>query len=201
MSVPSCLKKATVFILVCSALLTFTVSGRAEKHISPQEEAMGYFRYEAVFLDREEVEEIFQTVSDQYPLYEYTPDHFHVTTQFRPETEHEELYGLPVTVHIIGYAKGSVQDTQEGVTSDNEGLLVEISSTDERLQDLIDSIDRVWHITGSYSGAAMYSKQLDFSHAIPIDITITGIFGMGDSNEAVRLDQQDEANPSADNGQ
>lgn len=30
-------------------------------------------------------------------------------------------------VHIIGYASGSVHDTQADITSDNEGLLVELS--------------------------------------------------------------------------
>ena len=128
---------------------------------------------------------IFSTVSDDYPKYEFTPDVFHITTQYKPDPKHEELYGKPVTICIIGYASGSVRDSEEDITSENEGLLVEFSSTDEEMQALIDSCDKVWHITGSYSVAAKYTGQLDFSDYTPVDITIEGVFGLADSNGKV----------------
>lgn len=162
----------------------------AQKHQSPQEQTEGYYWYEAVFLDAEEVEQVFSMESDDYPNFEFVPESFHVTTQFKPETKNEDLYGTPVTIHIIGYASGSVQDTQENITSNNEGLLVELSSTDEMMQALIDNYDKTYHITGSYSVGAKYTEQLDFSNVTPIDITIEGVFGMADSNGTVILEHQ-----------
>ena len=191
MRIPTCFQKVTAFILTCSVIWTLTVCGSSEKHQSPQEQAEGYYWYEAVLLEKEEVEQTFRMISDRYPQYEFVPDYFHVTTQYKPEPKHEGLYGSPVTVHIIGYANGSVWDMQEKISSDNEGLLVELLSADEEMQDLIDSCDKVWHITGSYSGAAKYTGQLDFSHIIPIDKTIEGVFGMADSDGALRLGRQD----------
>ena len=191
MRIPTIFQKAAALVLLCSVFWTIPACGRSEKHQSPQEEALGYYWYEAVFPDRAEIEGIFRTVSDRYPEYEFVPDYFHVTTQYKPEMKHEDLYGSPVTVHIIGYANGSVRDELENVTSDNEGLLVEISSPVKGMQDLIDSCDKIWHITGSYSFAAKYTGQLDFSRLTPLDITVEGVFGMADSDGTVIFGRED----------
>ena len=61
---------------------------------------------------------------------------------------------------------------------------MEISSADEGMQALIDSCDKIWHITGSYSVGAKYTEQLDFSKIIPIDKTVDGIFGTAEANAA-----------------
>ena len=189
MRIPDHFEKVIVFLFACSIFWTLSGCDSSQKHQSPQEQAEGYYWYEAVFLDKEAVEKAFRTVSDNYPKYEFIPDHFHVTTQFKPERKNEDLYGSSVAVHIIGYASGSVQDLQENTTSDNEGLLVELSSTDERMQALIDSCDKIWHITGSYSVGAKYTEQLDFSNGTPINLTIEGIFGIADSDGNVTLEQ------------
>ena len=107
-----------------------------------------------------------------------------------PEPKHEELYGTPVTVHIVKYAYGSIQDAEENTTSDNEGFLVELSSTDESMQALIDSAGKTFHITGSYTGGGKYTEQLDFSEGKPTDITIEGVFGMSDNDGNITLGQQ-----------
>ena len=93
-----------------------------------------------------------------------------------------------MTVHITGYTTGAVQAPEGDLISENEGFLVEVSSSDEDMQALLDSINRVWHITGSYSGAAKYTNYLDFSNAVPMDITIKGVFGMADSEGNVILE-------------
>ena len=67
---------------------------------------------------------------------------------------------------------------------------MELSSNDERMQALIDSRKRPCHITGSYSVGAKYTGRLDFSNLTPADRTIEGVFGMGDSNGRVILEQQ-----------
>ncbi len=66
---------------------------------------------------------------------------------------------------------------------------MEISSTDKKMQALIDSIDKTYHITGSYTGEARFTEQLGFSDGIPIDITIEGIFGMSDNDDNVIIKQ------------
>ena len=139
-------------------------------------------------MNKEDVEAAFRTASDHFPNYKYVPDAFHVTVQLKPEPKHESLYGTAVTVHIIGYTSGAVQDPEEDVISENEGFLVEVSSADKDMQALLESINRVWHITGSYSGAAKYTSQLDFSNAVPIDITIEGVFGVADTTGKVILE-------------
>lgn len=52
---------------------------RINKHQNQQKQAEGYYWYEAVFLDKKEVEKIFSMVSDGYPKYEIVPDGYHVT--------------------------------------------------------------------------------------------------------------------------
>ena len=164
------------------------MQNKKKKHQSPQEKAIGYFWYEAVFLDRESVETAFKSVSKNYPKFDFVPRMFHVTTAFKPEPKHEELYGSVVSVHITGYTFGSVPDEKEGVVSENEGFIVEISSSDEKMQDYLDNCKKIWHITGSYTIAAKYTGQLDFSDLTHVDITIKGVFGLGDSNGKIILE-------------
>lgn len=181
-------QKAFVFLVLGAVCCSFAGCGSSRKHQSPQEEAEGYYWYEAVFLEKKDVEKAFRTASSRFPSHEFVPDAFHVTTQYKPEQRHESLYGTAVTVHVTGYISGSVYDAEEGLFSENEGLLVEVSSADEEMQALLDSYDRVWHITGSYTGAAKYTGQLDLSGAIPMDLTIEGVYGIADSDGIVKYE-------------
>ena len=187
MNIMACLKKMMALLITSAIVCPLMGCDVPQKHQSPQELAEGYYWYEAVFLDTEDVENVFKAVSVHFPEYEIVPDIFHVTTQYKPEPEHESLYGSPVTVHIIGYTCGSVQDKQEDIISQNEGFLVEVTSPDEEMQALIDSCDRIWHITGSYTAAAKYTGALDFSDAMPLDITLEGVYGKADSDGNVIL--------------
>ena len=191
MRISTCFQRVMASLLACSVFWALPVCCSSEKHQSAQELAEGYYWYEAVFLDTEEVQKAFSTASASYPKYEIVPDHFHVTVQYKPEPRHEDLYGTPVTVHILGYAGGTVQDPQENITSENEGLQVRMTSPDEGMQALIDNTDKNWHITGSYTVAAKYTEQLDFSDSTPVDITLEGVFGVADSDGNVVLEQQD----------
>ncbi len=142
MRIPTRFQKILALLLTVFVCWSSSAFGSSPELQSPQEPADGNYWYEAVFLNQEEVREIFGTVSGNYPKYEFVPEHFHVTTQFMPEPRHGALYGLPVTVHINGYASGSVRDIQENITSENEGLRVELSASDKGLQALIDSIEK-----------------------------------------------------------
>lgn len=164
--------------------------GTEQIHQSEQELAEGYYWYEAIFLDGEEIQAAFQSVSEDYPKYNVSPLEYHVTTGYKPDLRHEDLYGSPVIIHITGYTYGAVSDTDEDVVSYNEGFIVEVTSPDEKMQELIDSIDRVWHITGSYTYAAKYTGQLDFSDVTPVDLTIKGVFGLADSEGKLILEYE-----------
>ena len=150
------------------------------------EDKEGYI-YEAVFLDQNEVENAFKKVTgSNYPKCQNIPDHYHVTTEFKPFIMHRELYGTKAQIHIIGYAYGEAED-DEGIISSNEGFRVEITSDDVEFQKLLSCYKKIWHITGSYSVAAKHTGLIDYSNMLPVDISITGVFGMGDNEGNVIL--------------
>ena len=160
MKIHTCCKKVLLFLAMIAVCGFFIECGSSSNHLSPLEQEEGYYWYEAIFLQKDDVEAAFRTASDHFPNYEYVPDDFHVTTQFKPDPKHESLYGTAVTVHITGYTTGAVQAPEGDLISENEGFLVEVSS----------------------------SGQLDFSNAMPIDLTIEGVFGLGDTTGMVILE-------------
>ena len=163
---------------------TAATTATSEKgHQSDAEKARGYYYYEAIFLDKDEVLNAFKQAAPDYPKNDLTPPEFHVTTAFQPEEKHTSLYGTKVTVHIVGYASGTVHRDDGAGESSNEGFLVELSTDNKEMQDLIDSYDKVMHITGSYSAEGYYTEFLDWSKTTPMDITVTGTFGGADSDE------------------
>ena len=161
-----------------------TTAATSEKgHQSDAEKARGYYYYEAIFLDKDEVLKAFKQAAPDYPKNALTPPEFHVTTAFKPEEKHTSLYGTKVTVHITGYTSGTVRRDDGAGESSNEGFLVELSTDNEEMQELLDSYDKVMHITGSYSAEGYYTEFLDWSKMTPMDITLTGTFGGADSDE------------------
>ena len=161
-----------------------TTTATSEKgHQSDAEKARGYYYYEAIFLDKDEVLKAFKQAAPDYPKNALTPPEFHVTTAFKPEEKHTSLYGTKVTVHITGYTSGTVRRDDGAGESSNEGFLAELSTDNEEMQALIDSYDKVMHITGSYSAEGYYTEFLDWSKMTPMDITLTGTFGGADSDE------------------
>ena len=166
-----------------AADVTTTTATSEKGHQSDAEKARGYYYYEAIFLDKDEVLKAFKQAAPDYPKNALTPPEFHVTTAFKPEEKHMSLYGTKVTVHITGYTSGTVRRDDGAGESSNEGFLVELSTDNEEMQALIDSYDKVMHITGSYSAEGYYTEFLDWSKMTPMDITLTGTFGGADSDE------------------
>ena len=178
----------TVIVLVlCFTLFGFSSSADEVKHKSKEELEIGYYYYEGIFLSTEEVTAAFRSVSDEFPRYPVIPEPFHITTEYMPNTTHDNLYGTEVTVHIMGYKYGTSLDESDGSTSENEGFKVEVTSENSKMQELLDSIDKNWHITGSYTTAARYTKYMDFSDAEPVDFKLTGTFGWCDSDDNLVL--------------
>lgn len=166
-----------------AADVTTTTATSEKGHQSDAEKARGYYYYEAIFLDKDEVLKAFKQAAPDYPKNALTPPEFHVTTAFKPEEKHTSLYGTKVTVHITGYTSGTVRRDDGAGESSNEGFLVELSTDNEEMQELLDSYDKVMHITGSYSAEGYYTEFLDWSKMTPMDITLTGTFGGADSDE------------------
>ena len=166
-----------------AADVTTTAATSGKGHQSDTEKARGYYYYEAIFLDKDTVLKAFKQAAPDYPKNDFTPPEYHVTTAFKPEEKHTSLYGTKVTVHITGYTSGTVYRDDGAGESSNEGFLVELSTDNEELQELLDSYDKVMHITGSYSAEGYYTEYLDWDKAVPMDITLTGTFGGADSDE------------------
>jgi len=118
------------------------------------------------------------------------PQEFHVTTEFLPSVTHEDLYGTEVSVHITGYKFGTVADPKDGTISENEGFKVELQSENTEMQELLDSINKNWHISISYTIGGKYTELIDFSDAEPVNITLTGTFGRCDSNGKLMLKKE-----------
>jgi len=58
------------------------------------------------------------------------------------------------------------------------------------MQELLDSLDKNWHISISYTVGGKYTEHLDFSNAEPVSITLTGTFGSCDSNDKLILTKE-----------
>ena len=185
-------KLQTVLVLfLCLTIVGFCSSAAGVEHKSKEELEIGYYYYEGIFLSTEEVTEAFRSVSDEFPRYPVFPELFHITTEYMPDTTHDNLYGTEVTVHITGYEYGTSKDETDGSTSENEGFKVEVTSENPQMQALLDSIVKNWHITGSYTTAARYTKYMDFSDAEPVDFTLTGTFGWCDSDDNLLLESRE----------
>lgn len=142
--------------------------------------------YEAIFLDNDEISNLFAKVrGETAPFDEVTRD-FHVTTEYMPATTHPEWYGEKVTVHITAYA---VQDVaaDDGSTTSNEGFKAEVVSDNEELNEYLESLGKNYHITGAYKDGAKYTEYVDFSQGEPMDMTVTGTFGAGMSDNTIDL--------------
>lgn len=136
---------------------------------------MGKVIYEAIFLNNEEINNIFLSIRGKTPLANF-PENYHVTTEFMPINTHEIWYGEKVDVHIIAYALQEV-DIEDGNKTTNEGLKVELFSNNKEFNNYLNSRDLNYHITGSYKELSRYTNNIDFFKGKKLDIHVTGIYG------------------------
>ena len=142
--------------------------------------------YEAIFLDNDEISNLFTEVRGETAPFDKVTKDFHVTTAFMPETAHSQWYGAKVTVHITAYA---VQDVKadDGSTTSNEGFKAEVTSDNKELNEYLESLGKNYHITGAYKDGAKYTEYVDFSQGDPMDVTVTGTFGGSMSDGVIDL--------------
>ena len=142
--------------------------------------------YEAIFLNNDEVQNLFVQARGETAPYANMATDFHVTTAFLPETAHSDWYGQTVTVHITTYACGEAK-TDDGNITANEGLKAEVASNNEELNEYLSSLNKNFHITGSFKDAAKYTNYIDFTQGQPFEATLTGTFGAYLSSGAEQL--------------
>lgn len=122
------------------------------------------FIYIGCFIKDKEFAEILQRIPSN--RLDRIIDNPHVTFAYRPEKVDESLFGEEVKIKVVGY----------GNNDENEGVKVELFTSNTTLQNMIDGIGKP-HITISVSkkGKAVNTKQLDFC---PINsFEINGKFG------------------------
>lgn len=150
-----------------------------QKHIS--------IKYEGIFLDNTEVENLFIKARGQKAKLNQTLMTQHVTTEYKPQTYHPNWYGQKVTIHITSYAMQDVK-TEDGNTTTNEGFKVSLTSKNQELNDYLATVVKKFHITGSYNDKAQYTNNIDFSKGQEFNATLTGTFGAFLEDDTIKLD-------------
>lgn len=143
------------------------------------------YRYEAIFLNNDEILSLFNSIRKTMP-YTFITTNFHVTTEFMPSKLHEQWYGEKVSVRITAYKSQKVI-ADNGMITANEGFKVVLSSKNKSLSSHLSSLNKNFHITGSFKDAAKYTEQIDFSDGKKMNIEIVGIYGYCDSNKIIHL--------------
>lgn len=149
----------------------------------------GFYRYEAIFLNNDEILSLFNSIRNMVP-YCFITENFHVTTEFMPSELHEQWYGEKVSVRITDYKSQKVI-ADNGIITANEGFKVFLSSENKSLLSYLNSLNKNFHITGSYQDAAKYTEQIDFRDGKKLNIEIIGIYGYCDSNKIIHLNSLD----------
>ena len=120
------------------------------------------YQYIGVFIPNEEIYEKVTEIGERLSKLIKYP---HVTFKYKPDAVNESLFGEEIEIKIIGYGNDGI----------NEGLKVELYTTNHNLQSMIDEIE-VPHITLSISddGKAVNTRFLCFKDIEPF--TIIGKF-------------------------
>ena len=142
--------------------------------------------YEAIFLDDEQISDLFTQARGGNAALAKVPEEYHITIAYQPETAHPEWYGQKVTVSITTYAMQEVK-TDDGTPTENEGFKVELTSENEQLNSYLASINKNFHVTGSYKDFAICTNYIDFSEGQPFEATVTGTFGAYMTDHTVKL--------------
>ncbi len=180
------IKKGFIFILL--TLLSVPV-GCAQTSKPVESNPTKDVIYEAVFLDNDEIAELFASVRGEIPPFDNVTQGYHVTTEFMPEKTHFDWYGEQVNVHITTYAAQDVK-TDDGQITANEGFKVEMTSENTESIAYLDTLDKNYHITGAYQDAAKYTEYIDFSVGEALDVYVMGTFGGYFSDGTIDLSKE-----------
>lgn len=110
------------------------------------------------------------------------PKNYHVTTEYKPENLHENLYGQKVKVRVLKYKKDEKLIYNEKETA-NEGFQVQIITHNLELHHILKTINKNWHITGSFNDCAVATEMIDFSDGVRCNFEFEAIFGGFDKKQ------------------
>ena len=113
--------------------------------------------YETVFLDNDEITDLFTSVRGEIPPFDNVAKDYYVTTEFMLESAHPNWYGEQVSIHITAYA---VQDIKmdDGQMASNDDSKAELTSKNEELAAYLDALNKNHHITGAYKDGVKYAE-------------------------------------------
>ena len=176
-------------ICFVSIMVILILIGCAKANDSAESSSENDVIYEAIFLDNDEVADLFVSVRGKTPPFDNVTKDYHVTTEFMPEEAHPDWYGEQVSVHITAYA---VQDIEmdDGKMTSNEGFKVEVTSENKELASYLDALNKNYHITGAYKDGAKYTEYIDFSAGDPMDTYVVGTFGGYYSDGTINLGEK-----------
>ena len=159
-----------------SVLLILSLVGCGAEAETADTAAEATVVYEALFLDNDEITDLFESVRGETAPFENVTQDFHVTTEYMPAEAHPEWYGEEVNIHITAYAVQEIE-MEDGQMTENEGFKVEVSTDNEELEAYLMSLNKNFHITGAYKDGAKYTEYIDFSEGDPMDVYTTATFG------------------------
>jgi len=169
--------RTVIFLLLVISTAALASCKTATRAPSGQDDFKLTVYYEGVFVDDDQaVIELAKQMRGENTPFEKESIDFHVTVFFEPQEPFLEKLGTPVDIVFTGYARKAV-DTEEYGTVYAEAFKVDLVTDDQELQAYIDKSIINWHITCSYSHIPRYSGHIDFSDALPVNVTLSGVYG------------------------
>lgn len=138
-------------------ILILALAGCTQANASAESSPVKDVIYETVFLDNDEITDLFTSVRGEIPPFDNVAKDYYVTTEFMLESAHPNWYGEQVSIHITAYA---VQDIKmdDGQMASNDDSKAELTSKNEELAAYLDALNKNHHITGAYKDGVKYAE-------------------------------------------
>lgn len=142
-------------------------------------------KWEALFIeDSKKINTIIKNLDLNSEELENKVINYHITTEFNPKIKHYDFYGVSAIITIKGYVIDyDIENPYHSDKTSAKGFVVsDIQTTNKELQDYINSIDKKFHVTTSYSCAAVDMNYADYNKIIPYKFKVVAKFGGYDIN-------------------
>lgn len=161
---------------------TIKYSGKAKRNSIAEKTGImyeGFFTIEGDRVIESRLMQMRKLQDTQGFMMQVAPSLYHVTTVFMPKPLHEKWYGIGADVLVSGYlSDDQVNNPKAAALSQAEGFQVEsIRTENEELNIYLSQLVKKFHITTSYSQAAIDTNFADWSKAVPCKFSVRMIFG------------------------
>lgn len=118
-------------------------------------------------------------------MQEVSPEHYHITTAFKPQPLHRQWYGVIAEIQIDGYLwDDQIANQETEMISGAEGFQVaSIETEEEELQSYLQKLIKKYHITTSYSQWAVDTNYANWSRVQTSTLRMKMVFGGFDVTE------------------